>query len=167
MQSGPPGAYTEELADAICERLADGVSLRTICAADDMPDKATVFRWLAKYDEFATKYARAREAQADAIFDEMLDIADDGSNDWMERRTKDGEAIGWQENGEALRRSALRVSTRQWMASKLQPKKYGDKLTNVHEGGDKPIETVAVTDIDRAKAMALLATRAKRSSVEK
>jgi len=161
--AGRPSLYSEGLADAICERLADGESLRTICSGQDMPDKATVFRWLAKHDEFATRYARARESQADAIFDEMLDIADDGDNDWMERKGPDGQSLGWRENGEALRRSALRVSTRQWMAAKLQPKKYGDKVTNVHEGGDKPIETRDVSDIDRAKPIAFLATKAKRA----
>lgn len=134
MKAGRPSDYSDAMADMICTRIADGESLRSICSADDMPDKSTVFRWLAKHEEFATKYARAREVQADAIFDEMLDIADDGRNDWMEKRNADGEAIGWQENGEALRRSDLRIKTRQWMASKLQPKKYGDKLDLNHSG---------------------------------
>jgi hypothetical protein len=84
---------------------------------------------MPKHNEaFRTKYTLAREAQADALFDDMLDIADDGRNDWMEKRNADGECIGWQENGEALRRSDLRIKTRQWMASKLLPKKYGEKL---------------------------------------
>lgn len=125
---GRPSTYSEDIADIICDRLANGESLRTICALDDMPDKSTVFRWLAANDAFATKYAHARAAQADALFDEMLDIADDGSNDWMERRNGDGESIGWRENGEAIRRSDLRIKTRQWIVSKLLPKKYGDKL---------------------------------------
>lgn len=155
--------YTEELAALICERLADGESLRTICADPDMPAKSTVFQWLTDNELFRTKYTHAREAQADALFDEMLDIADDGSNDWMEKRNGDGENIGWQENGEALRRSQLRVATRQWMASKLLPKKYGDKVTNIHEGGDKPIDVNTVSDRERAKAMALLATKAAKS----
>lgn len=125
-----PTKYSEQLVDTICSRLADGESLRSICEDDAMPDKATVLRWLSdeKNAGFATKYARAREMQADALFDDMIDIADDGRNDWMEKRNADGENIGWQENGEALRRSDLRIKTRQWMASKLQPKKYGDKL---------------------------------------
>lgn len=129
-----PSDYSEELSDIICVRIADGESLRTICDNDDMPDKATVFRWLAAHEGFATKYARAREVQADTLFDEMIDIADDGRNDWMEKKNSDGENIGWTENGEALRRSDLRIKTRQWMASKLQPKKYGDKLDVQHGG---------------------------------
>lgn len=128
--TGRPSAFTNKLADAICNRLADGESLRTICTADDMPDRATVFRWLAdeRYAAFRDQYARAREAQADAVFDDILDIADDGTNDWMERKNADGENIGWMENGEALRRSQLRVEARKWVAGKLRPKKYGDKI---------------------------------------
>lgn len=122
--------YSEEIANIICGRLAEGESLRSISGDENMPGLRTVFDWLAddRYEAFRIKYARAREAQADALFDEMIDIADDGRNDWMEKKNADGENIGWQENGEALRRSDLRIKTRQWMASKLQPKKYGDKL---------------------------------------
>lgn len=155
MPAGRPSDYTEELADAICERIADGESLRAICAKEDMPNKSTVFRWLAAHNEFATKYAHARDVQADILVDEMTDIADDGSNDWMERRNDDGENIGWRENGEALRRSALRISTRQWIAEKLKPKKYG---TKVAVGGDKemdPIQTEDTGGYDLARRIAL------------
>ncbi|BCG88491.1 hypothetical protein MesoLj113c_46010 [Mesorhizobium sp. 113-3-9] len=144
-----PSSYTQEIADTICEKLADGQSLRTICLAEDMPGKSTVFAWLADpaRDDFRTKYAHAREAQADVLVDEMTDIADDGSNDWMERRNSDGAVIGWQENGEALRRSALRISARQWIAEKLRPKKYGTKvaLTDA-EGGPLTIQIVKFSE---------------------
>lgn len=128
---GRPTTFSPEVADAICERLANAESLRSICCDPEMPGQTTVFRWLADpaHDEFRQQYARAREAQADALFDEVLDIADDGTNDWMERKNADGEAgLGWQENGEAIRRSQLRIDARKWMAGKLRPKKYGDKL---------------------------------------
>ncbi|MDQ0558695.1 hypothetical protein QO004_000470 [Rhizobium mesoamericanum] len=120
--------YTEELASKICEMIADGKSLRSICRDEGMPSKSTVFGWLAdeRYSSFRTKYALAREAQADTLFDEMLDIADDGSNDWMEK--KFGEETRWVENGEAMRRSDIRIKTRQWMAAKMRPKVYGDRL---------------------------------------
>lgn len=137
MSAGRPTDYSEELADRICELISDGKSLRSICADDDaMPNKATVFRWLARHDDFATKYAHARDVQADVLVDEMIDIADDGSNDWMERRDRDGTFIGWQENGEVLRRSALRISSRQWIAEKLKPKKYGTKVSAELTGKD-------------------------------
>lgn len=106
--------------------MADGLSLRTVCKADEMPDKTTVFKWLRERPEFLAQYARAKEESADALADEMLDIADDGSNDWMELHHR--ENVGWVENGEAMQRSRLRVDTRKWIASKLKPKKYGEKL---------------------------------------
>lgn len=97
-----------------------------------MPAKSTVFKWLRTYQSFADQYARAKEESADALADEMTDIADDGSNDWMERHDKEGKSIGWAENGEAINRSRLRVDTRKWIASKLKPKKYGDRVEHNH-----------------------------------
>lgn len=118
--------FTQELFDRICERIADGESLRAICADDDMPSKANVFRWLSARPEAADQYARAREAQADSLFDDMLQIADDARNDWMERNGED--AVGYALNGEHIQRARLRIDARKWMAGKLRPKVYGDKL---------------------------------------
>lgn len=125
-------AYSAEQVAAhkatICERIADGESLRQICSDEGMPATSTVFLWLSEDPQFSEQYARAREAQADAVFDDILSIADDGRNDWIEKRNADGQVIGWQENGEAIRRSQLRIDARKWMAGKLKPKKYGEKL---------------------------------------
>lgn len=128
--------FTQAIADAICERLSDAQSLRSICLDDDMPSQTTVFRWLSdeRYSAFREQYVRAREAQADAIFDEILDIADDASNDWMARRDEEDGAAGWQLNGEHVQRSRLRIDARKWMAGKLAPKKYGEKLELEHSG---------------------------------
>jgi len=146
---GRPSSFTQELADTICERIADGESLRTICINEDMPNKATVFRWLAAKPEFSDQYARAREIQADTIFDEMIDIADDASNDWMERRNGDGENIGWQMNGDHVRRSQLRIDARKWIAGKLRPKVYGDKIVQEQTGPNGgPIETRTTHTVD-------------------
>lgn len=134
--------FSQEIADTICERIANGESLRSICANEDMPSQVSVFRWLAARDEFSKQYALAREAQADALFDEMLDIADDGRNDWMATKDDDGES-GWRANGEHIQRSKLRLDARKWMASKLQPKKYGDKITQELTGaGGAPLVPV-------------------------
>lgn len=123
---GRPSDFTQDMADLICERIADGESLRSICSEEGMPNKATVFRWLAAHDVFRDQYARAREAQADTLFDEILDIADDARNDWMAAHGEDD--LGWKANGEHIQRSRLRLDARKWMAGKLQPKKYGEKL---------------------------------------
>lgn len=118
---GRPTSFTQEIADTICEKLMEPLSLRKICLSEDMPSGTTVFRWLSdeRYSSFREQYARAREAQADALFDECLDIADDGANDWMGEDDK--------YNGDAVQRSKLRIDTRKWMAGKLRPKVYGDK----------------------------------------
>lgn len=155
--TGRPTIFTQELADKICERLADGESLRTICSEDGMPARSSVFKWLGENAGFSDQYARARTAQADAIFDDILEIADDGSNDWIERTNSDGENIGWRENGEALRRSQLRVEARKWMAGKLAPKKYGEKtqLTGADGEGPVQIEDLGSYDLARKIAFAL------------
>lgn len=129
-------SYTEELADIICERIANGESLKGICDEQGMPSQSMVFRWLAAEEnaDFRERYARARETQADALFDDILSIADDGRNDWMEKRDSEGGNMGWKENGEAIRRSQLRIDARKWMAGKLRPKKYGEKLDIEHSG---------------------------------
>ena len=122
---GRPTKYTDKLAAAICTRLAEGESLRKICAGDDMPDKSTVLRWLfdGEHDEFSERYARARQAQAELRADEIIDIADDSSGDTITDE-KGNKTV----NHEYITRSRLRVDARKWIASKLLPKVYGDKL---------------------------------------
>ncbi|ASS53949.1 terminase small subunit-like protein [Rhizobium leguminosarum] len=127
---GRPTKFSQALAEKICERIADRESLRSICRDEDMPAKSTVLSWLADDDKaaFRARYALAREILADGFVDEMVEIADDRSNDWIEKKNASGETTGWQENGEAIRRSQLRIATRQRVAEKLKPKKYGSKV---------------------------------------
>ncbi len=86
---------------------------------------------------------RAREMQADALFDQILAIADDGSNDTQ--KTDDGKVIV---DHDHIQRSRLRIDARKWMASKLAPKKYGDKVQMVGDGGG-PIQTEDVIRPER------------------
>lgn len=130
---GRPSKFTNKLADQICERLADGESLRRICASDDMPSKSMVFRWLDAHKSFRDQYARAREAQADALADEILDIADESSAD-----TYTDENGNERTNHEVVARSKLRVDARKWIASKLKPKVYGDR-----QEPDKPADDMS------------------------
>ncbi len=132
--AGRPSEYTQETADAICALLAEGKSLRSICKAESMPSVRTVFTWMRTYPEFLQQYARAKEESADALAEEILDIADDRERDYIE--TEDGRSF----NSEHVQRSRLRVDTRKWIASKLKPKKYGEK---VELSGD-PASPVAV-----------------------
>lgn len=121
--------YDQKVADRICGELTAGRSLRSICAEDGMPDKATVFRWLASNETFRDQYARAREVQADAMLEEILQIADDGQNDTYEDENGNSRT-----DQDVIARSRLRVDTRKWAMSKMAPKKYGDKLDLNHGG---------------------------------
>jgi hypothetical protein len=109
-----------------------------------MPAEKTIYNWLQAHSEFLQQYARAREAQADHLVEEIIEIADDGTNDWMERRSEaekgKGVDSGWVLNGEHVQRSRLRVDARKWFASKVYPKKYGDRIETTVNGGDKPMK---------------------------
>lgn len=96
-----------------------------------MPSQPTVFKWLGQQEDFAKQYARAREAQADALADEIVDISDDGSRDYF--KDSDGQIVV---NHDHIARSRLRVDARKWIASKLKPKKYGEKLSTELTGAD-------------------------------
>lgn len=119
---GPAKAtpFSQEVFDTICNRIAGGESLRSICRDADMPDQSSVIRWLqADQDDAGNdgplrkQYARAREAQADAFVDEIVDIADT-ENDSQKAR--------------------VRIDARKWAAGKARPKVYGDKVNLDHSG---------------------------------
>ena len=131
MAGGRPTDYTQDKADKICAMLSEGMSLRTVCKDDELPSTQTVFSWLRTYPEFLDQYTRAKQESADALTDEMLDISDDSTNDWMESH---GDDAGYRANGDNIQRSRLRIETRKWLASKLKPKKYGDKIQQEHSG---------------------------------
>jgi len=123
--------YTQKTLDEICERIADGESLRHICQDEHMPDKAQVFRWLSHNAEFRDQYAHARECQAEVFADDLINIADDARND-----TQVDDAGNVIVSQDVIARAKLRIDTRKWVASKLKPKKYGDKISNEITGAD-------------------------------
>lgn len=159
MTVGRPSTYSQELADRICEKLAEGLSLRTVCKEDWAPALSSVFKWLREKPEFSEQYAKAKEQGALAMFEEILDIADDGTNDWMEIHSADGEAIGWKQNGEAIQRSRLRVDTRKWALSKILPKKYGDRQQLEHTGPEGGPVQMQVSQMTREELMKELEAR--------
>ncbi|MTW19389.1 terminase small subunit protein [Rhodoplanes serenus] len=128
-----PSDFSAEIADAICERLIDGLSLRTICAASDMPDIRTVMRWLAAHDKFRHQYARAREIQADRMAEEILDIADTTIEGERREETEDGVKVVRED---MLGHRRLQVDTRKWLMARMAPKKYGDKVVSEITGAD-------------------------------
>lgn len=141
MKTGRPSEFTEEIAKTICDTIATSSrGLKSICELPDMPTPRTVLSWLAEGDredgrqhfkDFLQRYMRAKDEQADFMVDEMIEIADDGSNDLM--TVVKGNQAYEMENKEVTNRSKLRVETRKWIAMKLKPKKYGDKFDHTHE----------------------------------
>lgn len=129
-----PSIFTPELGDQICEQIALGKSMRTICEPAEMPAIRTVFYWFRTNELFLQQYTRAKKESTSAHEDYLIDIADDGRNDFMEDKYMKGKTPGYQLNGENIQRSKLRVDTRKWLMSKLEPKKYGDKLDVVSDG---------------------------------
>lgn len=134
MPAGRSSTYSASVTARICARLAQGEPLRSICADKGMPGMATVFTWLAKHDEFKEQYARAREEQADALADDIVRIADEPPPPDGETGKIDSAWVAWQRN---------RIDARKWTASKLKPKKYGEKLeTKTEHSGSVEIKEI-------------------------
>lgn len=136
MASGAPTLYSQELADRICKRIATTkLGLRAICKEEGMPCRDTIYEWLANNKEFSDQYARVKLLQADLLFEEIIEIADDTTNDTISGQ------YGETGNSVAVARARLQIDARKWSAGKLAPKKYGDKIDINHGGqdGENPI----------------------------
>lgn len=126
-ERGRPSAYTPDIAKRICAELAEGMSLRSICKADDMPSEATVRAWaLDDVEGFSAHYTRAREFGYDRLGEELLEIADTPVVGVKTKTNEKGEVETTE--GDMIEHRRLRVDTRKWMLAKMLPKKYGDKL---------------------------------------
>lgn len=121
MANGRPTIYTPRLAGRICVQLAMGKGMRQIERMPGMPSARTIHRWVETNENFRQRYAKARERGLDALAEETLEIADDGTGDtWLD----DSGTV--RVNNDIVQRSKLRVDTRKWLLSKLAPKKYGE-----------------------------------------
>jgi hypothetical protein len=137
---GRPSEYTPELATRICAEVAAGRSVRSVCREEDFPGERTVFAWLSLHDDFQQQYARAKEASADCHADEIIEIADDDSLPADDRR--------------------VRIDARKWVASKLKPRRYGDKIAAELTGKDgAPIELRDTSTLEAARRVAFLLTQ--------
>jgi hypothetical protein len=100
-----------EIQERLVAELQTGRSLRQVCGDDGMPDFRTVQRWIVADAAFAVKYARARMAQADTLFDRMEAV-----EEAVTAGTMDSHA------------ARVVLDSMRWRASKLAPKVYGDRL---------------------------------------
>ncbi len=102
--------FSQALFDQICERMAQGETLRKICAAPDMPNITTVWKWKEADEARSKQYAHAREAQADAQFERIGAVVDDVETGVLEPA-----------------QARTMIDALKWTAGKLRPKVYGDK----------------------------------------
>jgi hypothetical protein len=107
-----PTLYTPELARVICERIAQGETLKAVCEDEAMPDRRTVYRWVVDDEEFCHLYAKAREQCADSWFEEAINVSREAAE------TSDPKFVPG---------SRLYVDTLKWAAAKLRPRQYSDK----------------------------------------
>ena len=135
-KGGRPTLYSLEIALEICDRIAEGESLVKICSDAKMPKKTAVYEWLLRHKEFAEIYARAREDQADTLADEIHAIADELPQQVVDEKGNatryDSAYVQWQKN---------RVDARKWVAAKLKPKKYSDRIAHV---GDNEADSINI-----------------------
>jgi hypothetical protein len=130
--AGRPSKQTPDREDVLLELIADGMSLVKACKEVDV-GISSVFRWLEADPVFRDKYAKAKEAQAEKFADEIVAIADEA--EVASIVTPDGE-VNLKLDATAVARNRLRVDARKWVASKLLPKKYGDKIQQELTGAD-------------------------------
>lgn len=153
---GRPSSFTQKIADIICERLADGESLRAICSDDHMPSRAAVSRWICdNVSGFQDQYAHAKEIGLEEMADEIMEISDEAV-----AMTGEGKL-----DGADVQHKRLRVDSRKWLLSKLAPRKYGERTALELTGkGGGPVE---FTETERkVKLQALLAIAEKRKELD-
>ena len=150
--AGRPTIYKDELADDICFRIASGRSLNDVCGDVDMPNKATVYRWIDSNELFCDKYREATSHRADFHFDEMLDISDKTMTDAVD-----------------VAAAKLKIDTRKWILSRMNPTKYGDKQQIDNVSSDKSMTPTApnysgLTDDELRQYIALESKAASTTS---
>lgn len=134
---GRTTSYTKAMGEFICEQLAmTERSLRSICAELGIHHTKVLY-WAEFPDEesrpgFAEMYKRARQIQAEAMFDEIRSIADDSSKD-KTKKNIGGKMVEVVDH-EHIMRDKLRVDSRKWILSKMKPERFGDAIKVDHTG---------------------------------
>ena len=157
-KAGRPTKYRAARAKRICDAIASGQTARHIAATQAIHWQ-TVCNWRDLYPEFAEQLRAAQSARAELMAEEILQIADDSGNDWIEKKTKQGRT--WREpNNAAIQRSRLRVETRKYLMEKWSAHHYGamQRLEVTGPGGGpillEQIAMVAVAKLEAERAAA-------------
>lgn len=157
--AGGPGIFTDKLGEELCERMCNGEAPSVICKDPKMPTYSTVIKWTLsddpKYEAFRIMFEEAKKIMWLYHADQMLNIADDSTNDYIDRYNKFTEETERVFDNENSQRSKLRIDTRKWLLAKMLPHVFGEKV-DVSVGGrdGKPIAIAAITmnaeDAERA-----------------
>jgi hypothetical protein len=131
-QGGRPTIKSKAVLDEIYMRLCDGESLRKICRAAHMPARSVVFDWLKKDPDFRRLYELGRSLQLEGLADDIIDIADNGTQDCIERKGPNGTTVVRVDH-DRIKRDRLRIDGRKWMVSRLLPKKYGKHALGLYQ----------------------------------
>ena len=125
--------YTEEERKALAESIISDISERNLSAnaacKKHKVKNSSFLRWVAESEEIAENYTRAMQLRQDALFDEIIEIADSQENDVS--IDADGNAII---NHNIVQRNKLQIDARKWSLAKMNPRKYGDKIDVVSDG---------------------------------
>lgn len=143
---GRPAKYNPSVASEVCRLMATGLSLKKVCERRGMPNMYTVFHWQFTRPDFGNSFARAQMDRAQVFGEEIIEIADDGTNDWVEKVRRDGSVVLLGDH-EHIQRSKLRVDARKWLMAKLDPKRWGEKI-QISGDADNPLQHI-VRDLGR------------------
>ena len=120
MGMGRPTKKTPELIDEICAWIASGKSLHSFCREHDDVNISTVMRWVSEDEAFRERYERAREASADSHYDRIVSLSEEVLSSPLVDHN----------------RYKIAIDAMKWTAARMKPKKYGDRVENVHANPD-------------------------------
>ena len=147
--------FTPALFTAICDRISRGESLRSVCRDPEMPHKSTVLRWLHEKPELRDQYVRARDDLMEYWASDILEIADDGTLDLVPGLNKYGDEV-MVPNHANVQRDRLRIDSRKWLLSKLQPRVYGEHVqVDVSGEVQHRVDITALSGREKMRRLAL------------
>lgn len=145
---GRPSLYSPELGQRIADEMVGGKSLRAICREDWTPTVQTVCNWIARGKEhpFFEQYEHAREARAELLADEIVELADTPKEGVRIRESEKGTEVV---RGDMIERAKLQVDARKWVAARLLPKRYGERTAITDPDGNAPTFRLVIEHVGK------------------
>ncbi len=133
----------ETLFKKILKEIEEGTPLRQIIAATPGFSTATFYKWLDGSESMLKRYARAKELAAEALYDQIVEIARTPLIETIEETGNSG-ATKFDKTTvkDNVQRSRLMIDAIKWRLAKERPEKYGDKLDVT--SGNKPLAVPAI-----------------------